>query len=133
MLLMQEVVEEVTELAVIIVMVKAAIMLAATKSLGIIVLLFLLIGTCFRNAQAEEHDATVTTASGSYSVPVEVEDGEVTQVHWPNGGDMNLNGADISDGEAEGTNSRGESVSVALDNYEEPKADDEETKSENEN
>lgn len=63
------------------------------------------------------YDATVTTDSGSYSVPVEVEDGEVTYVHWPNGGDMSVSGADISDNEATGTNSRGESVNIELENY----------------
>ena len=61
------------------------------------------------------HDATVTTDSGSYTVPVEVEDGEVTYVHWPNGGDMHVDGAEIQNGEASGYNSRGESVSVELD------------------
>jgi len=66
---------------------------------------------------SEEYDATVTTDSGSYSVPVEVEDGEVTQVHWPNGGDMTVSGAEISGGEATGFNSRGDSVSVELDDY----------------
>lgn len=63
------------------------------------------------------YDATVTTDSGSYSVPVEVEDGEVTQVYWPNGGDMTVYGGEISDGEASGTNSRGESVSIELEDY----------------
>ena len=66
---------------------------------------------------SEEYDATVTTESGSYTVPVEVEDGAVTQVHWPNGGDMNVYGGDISGGEASGTNSRGDNVGIALDDY----------------
>lgn len=51
----------------------------------------------------------------SYSVPVEVEDGEVTVVHWPNGGNMIVSGAEISDGEASGVNSRGDSVNIELD------------------
>ncbi|MFH1800606.1 MAG: hypothetical protein ABH891_07175 [Candidatus Omnitrophota bacterium] len=68
-------------------------------------------------AYGDEYDATVTTESGSYTVPVEVEDGSVTQVHWPNGGDMNVYGGDISGGEASGTNSRGDIVSVSLNDY----------------
>lgn len=66
---------------------------------------------------ADTYDGTVTTDSGTYSVPVEVEDGEVTQVHWPNGGDMNVSGAEISDGEASGTNSRGETVDITVNDY----------------
>ena len=61
------------------------------------------------------YDATVTTSSGTYSVPVEVEDGEVTSVHWPNGGNMAVNGADIEDGEASGYNSRGENINVEIE------------------
>ena len=72
------------------------------------------------SSYAEQYDADVTTSSGTYSVSVEVEDGEVTQVHWPNGGDMNVYGAEISDGEASGTNSRGESVDIAIDDYQNP-------------
>lgn len=62
-----------------------------------------------------EHDAIVRTESGSYSVPVEVEDGEVTRVHWPNGGDMHVYGADIDDGEAQGRDSRGDRVTIELE------------------
>jgi hypothetical protein len=63
------------------------------------------------------YDATVSTDSGTYSVPVEVEDGEVTQVHWPNGGDMSVSGADIDDGEAAGINSRGDAVNISIEDY----------------
>ena len=66
---------------------------------------------------ADEYDATVTTSSGSYTVPVEVESGEVTEVHWPNGGNMTVSGAEISGGEASGYNSRGESVDISIDGY----------------
>ncbi len=69
------------------------------------------------SAEDGTYDATVTTDSGSYSVPVEVEDGEVTIVHWPNGGDMTVSGAEISAGEATGVNSRGDSVSIELEDY----------------
>ena len=66
---------------------------------------------------ADEYDATVTTSSGSYSVPVEVEGGEVTTVHWPNGGNMHVYGADVSGGEASGYNSRGDSIDISIDDY----------------
>ena len=61
------------------------------------------------------YDAVVTTDSGSYTVPVEIEDGEVTYVHWPNGGDMTLFGAEIIDCEATGTNSRGDSITIEVE------------------
>ena len=69
---------------------------------------------------AEEYDATVTTDSGSYTVPVEVEGGEVTTVNWPNGGNMSVSGADLdSSGSASGTNSRGDYVQIEIDGYNE--------------
>jgi len=68
-------------------------------------------------AEDGTYDATVTTDSGTYAVPVEVEDGEVTQVHWPNGGDMSASGADIVDGQASGVNSNGDSVDIEVDDY----------------
>ena len=61
------------------------------------------------------HDATVTTESGSYTVPVEVSDGNVENVDWPNGGEMTLDGAELDGNEADGTNSRGEPVHVELE------------------
>ena len=66
-------------------------------------------------AEDGTYDATVTTQSGSYTVPVEVEDGQVTHVDWPNGGHMTVDGADLQGGEADGTNLRGDSVHVELD------------------
>ncbi len=66
---------------------------------------------------AEEYDADVTTSSGTYSVPVEVEDGEVTTVNWPNGGNMNVDGATISGTSASGTNSRGDSIDIEIPDY----------------
>lgn len=70
--------------------------------------------------QAEEvedgtHDATVTTKSGTYTVPVEVEDGKVTHVEWPKGGNMSVDDAELDDGTASGTNSRGEDVEIEID------------------
>ncbi len=88
------------------------------KLFSISVLAFLFIGR-LRFCYSDEHDATVTTSSGTYSTSAEVENGEITQVHWPNGGSMNLTGADVEDGEATGTNSRGETVNVTLDDYDE--------------
>lgn len=85
--------------------------------LRIIISLFFLTIPLIPNTSAEEYDAVVTTDSGSYTVPVEVEDGEVTHVYWPNGGAMNVYGGELSDGEAVGTNSRGETVSVEVDDY----------------
>ena len=78
---------------------------------------FLLISTPSMADEMEDgtYDATVTTSSGSYTVPVEVQDGEVTHVEWPNGGNMSVNGADIQDGEASGYNSRGDSVDIEID------------------
>jgi hypothetical protein len=64
-----------------------------------------------------EYDATVQTSSGTYTVPVEVESGEVSSVHWPNGGNMSVRGADIYDGSASGYNSRGDRVNIEIDDY----------------
>ena len=61
------------------------------------------------------YDATVTTSSGTYTVPVEVEDGEVTHVEWPNGGNMTVNGAEVDDMEASGYNSRGDWVQIEIE------------------
>lgn len=62
-----------------------------------------------------EYDATVQTSSGTYIVPVEVEDGEVSTVHWPNGGNMSIWGADIDDGSASGYNSRGDHINIEIE------------------
>jgi hypothetical protein len=90
------------------------------KTLVAFVAVFLAVGSVpvlARDAANDgTYDAQVTTESGdTYSVPVEVEDGAVTQVHWPNGGNMNVEGGDLEAGEAMGTNSRGENVSVEID------------------
>ena len=80
----------------------------------------LFLGVCFllhssQNMYAEEYDATVTTDSGTYTVPVEVEDGEVTEVHWLNGGRMTVNDAELVEGSADGTNQIGDSVHIELE------------------
>ena len=64
------------------------------------------------------YSATVTTDSGSYTVPVEVEDGEVSRVEWPNGGNMHVYGGDLDGDKAFGRNSDGESVHVQIDDLE---------------
>ncbi|MCX5701700.1 MAG: hypothetical protein NTW64_01815 [Candidatus Omnitrophica bacterium] len=89
------------------------------KLIGIfIIAVFILLPFFGYSEEDGTYDATVTTDSGSYTAPVEVEDGEVTQVHWPNGGDMTVSGAEISeDGEASGTNSRDETVDIEIDDY----------------
>ena len=61
------------------------------------------------------HEAVVTTDSGSYTVSVEVEDGSVTYVHWPNGGDMTVYGGEVDECVAVGTNSRGDQVTIEID------------------
>ena len=60
-------------------------------------------------------DATVTTESGSYQVPVKVTNGEVEYVDWPNGGQMTLSGATIHNRYAEGTNSRGQTIIIEIE------------------
>jgi len=87
-----------------------------TKISSILILLLIILPS-FVYSEDGTYDATVTTNSGSYSVPVEIEGGEVTQVHWPNGGDMSVYGGEISGGEATGFNSRGDSVSIELEDY----------------
>lgn len=61
------------------------------------------------------YDATVTTMSGSYTVPVEVEDDAVTLVYWPNGGAMHVYDAVLEDCTATGTNSSEETIDIELD------------------
>ena len=91
-------------------------------------LISVLISVSSANAQAEDgtYDALVTTDSGTYTVPVEVEDGEVTHVIWPNGGEMSVDGGELSDGEAYGTNSRGDDVSIEIDDYSYDEEDEDE-------
>ena len=64
------------------------------------------------------YDARVKTDSGTYRVPVEVEDGEVTSIRWPNGGRMRLRGAEIEDDEAVGRSSDGDRFRIEIDDLE---------------
>ncbi len=64
------------------------------------------------------YEARVKTDSGTYRVPVEVEDGEVTKIRWPNGGRMRVRGAEIEDGEASGRNYDGDRLRIEVDSLE---------------
>lgn len=62
-----------------------------------------------------EYEADVTTRSGTYRVPVEVQGGEVTHVEWPNGGRMSVTGGELDrSGEASGYDSRGNRVTIQV-------------------
>lgn len=61
------------------------------------------------------YDAQVTTSSGTYTVPVEVEDGAVTHVQWPNGGNMHIHGGELDDGEASGYDLDGDQVLIEVE------------------
>lgn len=64
------------------------------------------------------YDARVKTDSGTYRVPVEVEDEEVTSIRWHNGGRMKLIGAEIENGEAVGLSSDGDRLRIEIDDIE---------------
>jgi hypothetical protein len=70
-------------------------------------------------AQATYEDGTYTakvkTDSGTYKVPVVVEDGEVTKVKWPNGGNMRVRGGELDGNEASGRNSEGDRIKVEIE------------------
>jgi hypothetical protein len=80
----------------------------------------LLLVPSFANAKDGTYDAIVEANGVKYSATVEVEEGEVTKVNLPKGGDMSVSGAEIQDiegMEANGYNSDGESVHITLENY----------------
>lgn len=79
--------------------------------------LLIVVTPVFADSTLEDgtYDARVRTDSGTYRVPVVVEDGEVTSVRWPNGGNMRLRGAEIDDGEAVGRNSDGDRIRIEID------------------
>jgi uncharacterized protein with FMN-binding domain len=64
------------------------------------------------------YDACVKTDSGTYRVPIKVEDGEVTAVRWPNDGRIRLRGAEIEDSEAVGRSSDGDRFRIEIDDLE---------------
>jgi len=61
------------------------------------------------------YDASVTTPSGTYEVQVSVSGGEVEYVDWPNGGEMTLTDAVITNKHAVGTNSRGDEIEIEIE------------------
>jgi len=61
------------------------------------------------------YSARVRTDSGTYRVPVDVVDGEVRVIHWPNGGRMRVRGAELDDDAAIGRTSRGDAVRIEVD------------------
>ena len=83
------------------------------------ILSLLVISLLSFNSLAEEYDATVTTDSGSYNVPVEVENNEVTVVHWLNGVNMNVYNAELDpSGCASGSNYEGDKINIEIQNSE---------------
>lgn len=72
-----------------------------------------------------EYRARVRTQSGTYTVPVEVEDGEVTSIRWPNGGRMRVRGADLDDGDAVGRDSDGRRYQIEVEDLEYESGSDE--------
>lgn len=72
-----------------------------------------------------EYRARVRTESGTYRVPVIVEDGEVKAIRWPNGGRMRVRGAEIDDGEAVGRDSDGRRYRIEVEDLEYEPGDDE--------
>ena len=95
----------------------------------IIYIAILLFGVGVISLHADIYDAEVTTDSGIYTVPVEVEDGEVSKVYWPNGGAMTVTDADLEDNEADGTNLRGDSIHIELEDS--PSQSDDEPEGDN--
>jgi hypothetical protein len=85
------------------------------KRLAALILGVLILLHSSQNMSAEEYNATVATDSGTYSVPVEVEDGEVTEVHWPNGGRMSVSNAELDGGSADGITKNGDSVHIEVE------------------
>ena len=83
----------------------------------LVLILALLFAYSYVLAENGSYEATVTTDSGIYSVSVEVYDGEVVQINWPNDEEMTISGAKINDGEATGVDQNGETVNIKLKDY----------------
>ena len=68
------------------------------------------------------YSAIVNTDSGSYNEAVDVSNNSVVIVHWENGGNMNVYGAMLDENcSASGTNSRGDQISIQINNCKEAK------------
>jgi hypothetical protein len=88
------------------------------RFIGILIVFILpLLAYSYVLSEDGRFEAKVTTDSGTYSVPVEVLDGEVVQIDWTNEKKVAVSGAKINDGEATGVDSNGDSVSIKLKDY----------------
>jgi len=63
------------------------------------------------------YEATVTTQDGEYKTTVEVEGDKIVYYNLPNGDTVEVNGAKIGNGEADGTDSDGKQVHIEIPNY----------------
>ena len=82
----------------------------------VLILTLLLAYSCVLSEDGR-YEAIVTTDSGTYSASVEVYDGEVVRIYWPNDEDTTVSGAKINDGEATGVDQNGDTVSIELKDY----------------
>jgi hypothetical protein len=100
---------------------KGIITKAMKKKLKFTTIFFVLILTLLTYSYVLSEDgiyeSNVTMDSGTYSVPVEVYDGEVVKIEWPNDKGVTVTGAKINEGEADGIDSDGNSVVIKLKDY----------------
>ena len=68
-----------------------------------------------RRSPGRYYNAQIETDDGTYHVPVQVRDGEVTSVRLPRGKKMSLRGADLNEGEATGSDFYGDRVKVKIE------------------
>ena len=59
--------------------------------------------------------AQVKTEEGTYTVPVDVRDGAVTAIRWPNGKKTKIRGTDLDRGETVGYNFYGDQYKISID------------------
>ncbi len=69
----------------------------------------------YAKADDGTYDARVHTYGGNYRLDVDVENGEVMSVHWPNGDDLKLHGGELSGGEANAQDTDGNHISIEID------------------
>jgi len=84
-----------------------------------IVICALLLFITAHPARSEEYAAEVTTKNGTFFVPVEVENGEVTVVYWSEEDHMPVYGGEIFEKKAWAVDSKGKNVDVFIEDYEE--------------
>jgi hypothetical protein len=68
-----------------------------------------------RRSFSRRYNAQIVTEQGTYNVPVDVRNGEVTSVRWPRGKKLDLRGADLNDGTAYGRDLYGDRIKVSID------------------